>query len=204
MDGRNRSLQCVRAEATRAQGFLHQSHSLRNLFTVPERAVLMLQQNQLSGRRGPRRAPGFLQQHQGKQPIDFRLRLEPGQQPSKSDRLFAQYDKSMIVLKLAGARMSKRAQTGRYDGRNPRRALWPKLKKPEERKDVGRALTPDQERALLAAADRSDSPMLAPFIRIALLTDMRFGEIRGLKCEQIDFEKQTLRVGLAKTAAGTA
>src|SRR5215831_17736237 len=87
MNGRNRSLQCVRAEATRAQGFLHQSHSLRDLFAVPERAVLMLQQNQLSGPRGPRRAAGFLQQHQSKQPIDFRLRLEPGQQPSKPDRL---------------------------------------------------------------------------------------------------------------------
>src|SRR5271169_4227430 len=87
MNGRNRSLQGVRAEATRAQGFLHQSQSLRNLFAVPEGAVLMLQQNQLSGRRGPRRAAGFLQQHQSQQPIDFRLRLEPGQQPSKSDRL---------------------------------------------------------------------------------------------------------------------
>jgi DNA invertase Pin-like site-specific DNA recombinase len=33
--------------------------------------------------------------------------------------VFAQYDKSMIVLKLAGARMRKRAQTGRCEGRKP-------------------------------------------------------------------------------------
>jgi DNA invertase Pin-like site-specific DNA recombinase len=33
--------------------------------------------------------------------------------------VFAQYDKSMIVLKLAGARMRKRTQTGRCEGRKP-------------------------------------------------------------------------------------
>lgn len=33
--------------------------------------------------------------------------------------VFAQYDKSMIVLKLAGSRMRKRAQTGRCEGRKP-------------------------------------------------------------------------------------
>jgi DNA invertase Pin-like site-specific DNA recombinase len=33
--------------------------------------------------------------------------------------VFAQYDKSMIVLKLAGARMRKRAREGRCEGRKP-------------------------------------------------------------------------------------
>lgn len=33
--------------------------------------------------------------------------------------VFAQYDKSMIVLKLAGARMRTRARTGRCEGRKP-------------------------------------------------------------------------------------
>ncbi len=41
MNGRNRSLQCVRAEAAGTQGFLHQCHSLRDLFAVPEQAVLI-------------------------------------------------------------------------------------------------------------------------------------------------------------------
>jgi len=36
MNGCNRSLQCVRAEAAGFQGFLHQYHSLRDLFAVPE------------------------------------------------------------------------------------------------------------------------------------------------------------------------
>ena len=60
MNGRNRSLQCVGAEAAGLQGFLQQCHSLRDLLPVPERAILVLQQNQLSGRRGSRGATGFL------------------------------------------------------------------------------------------------------------------------------------------------
>src|SRR5580658_7225640 len=56
MNSRNRSLQCVGAEAAGLllgpQGFLQQCDSLRDLLPVPERAVLILQQNQLSGRRG--------------------------------------------------------------------------------------------------------------------------------------------------------
>src|SRR5271166_43710 len=87
MNGRNRSLQCVRAEAAGLQGFLQQCHSLRDLLFVPERAVLIFQQNQLSGRRGSRGVTGFLQQHQGKQPNDLRLWLEVGQQPAQSNRL---------------------------------------------------------------------------------------------------------------------
>ena len=31
----------------------------------------------------------------------------------------SEYDKGMVVLKLAGARMRKRAQTGRCEGRKP-------------------------------------------------------------------------------------
>src|SRR5580704_12958073 len=56
MNGRNRSLQCVGAEAVGLLGItqcsLQQCNSLRDLPTVPERAILILQQNQLSGRRG--------------------------------------------------------------------------------------------------------------------------------------------------------
>jgi integrase len=83
------------------------------------------------------------------------------------------------------------------------RMLWPKLKKLEERKDIGRALSPDEERAILAEAAKNRSPMIQTFIRIALLTGLRCGEIIGMKWEQIDLEGRTLAVGKAKTAAGT-
>src|ERR1700688_190192 len=64
MNGRNRSLQCVGAEVAGLplvlQGSLQQCHSLRDLLPVPERTILALQQNQLSGRRGSRGVTGFL------------------------------------------------------------------------------------------------------------------------------------------------
>src|ERR1700740_3606631 len=60
MNGRNRSLQCVGAEAAGLQGSLQQCHSLRDLLPVPERTILVLQQNQLSGRRRSRGATGFV------------------------------------------------------------------------------------------------------------------------------------------------
>jgi len=87
MNGRNRSLQCVGAEASGLEGFLQQCHSLRNLLPVPQRAILVLEQNQLSGRRCSRGATGLMEQHQRKQPNDFRLGPEFGQQPAQSNRL---------------------------------------------------------------------------------------------------------------------
>ena len=81
--------------------------------------------------------------------------------------------------------------------------LRPKVKKLEEPKDIGRALSADEERAILDAAACNRSPVILPFIRIALTTGMRFGEILSLKWSQIDVETRTLRVGNAKTAAGT-
>lgn len=85
---------------------------------------------------------------------------------------------------------------------------WPKVRKLEENHDVGRALSPDEERALLNAAASDDcpnrNPMLYPFLKIALTTGMRSGEIAGLKWEQIDFSADVITVGhKAKTRAGS-
>src|ERR671926_1585552 len=49
MNGCDRSLQCVRAEAAGTQGLLDQGQPFSDLFVVPERAVLMFQQDQFSG-----------------------------------------------------------------------------------------------------------------------------------------------------------
>jgi integrase len=83
------------------------------------------------------------------------------------------------------------------------RVLWPTLKRLEEPKDVGRALSRVEEQGLLEHAAKSRSLMVLPFLRIALLTGMRFGEIRNLRWNQIDLDKRTLTVGRAKTVAGT-
>ncbi len=81
--------------------------------------------------------------------------------------------------------------------------LWPKVKRNEEPKDVGRALTPDEETRLLNAADSARSPVLRTFIRTLLLTGMRCGELTGMTWGQVDLERRIMTVGKAKTDAGT-
>ena len=56
---------------------------------------------------------------------------------------------------------------------------------------------------LLGAAAANRSPLILPFIQIALLTGMRSGEIRSLRVGQLDWKARSLRVGKAKTRAGT-
>lgn len=82
--------------------------------------------------------------------------------------------------------------------------LWPRVKKLEERKDVGRALSPEEEAKLIeAASEVRRSSLIGLFVRVALLTGMRSGEILGLRWEQVDFEKRIVSVGRAKTSSGT-
>ena len=89
----------------------------------------------------------------------------------------------------------------------PWSVLWPKVRKLEERKDVGKALSPDEERRLLDALDEQTSPnrsqTLSTFVRVALMTGMRATEITTLTWGQIDFSREVITVGRAKTANGT-
>lgn len=90
---------------------------------------------------------------------------------------------------------------------HPWSVLWPKVRKMEERKDVGKALSPEEERRLLDAVtnqeSHSRSQTLGTFIRVALMTGMRSGEILGLTWGQIDFGQRVITVGRAKTSSGT-
>jgi integrase len=82
--------------------------------------------------------------------------------------------------------------------------LWPKVRKQEERKDVGQALSPEEEKRLLDAAGKKKRwEHAAVIIRALLLTGMRSGELTGAAWRQVDFEKRVLTVGRAKTSSGT-
>lgn len=85
--------------------------------------------------------------------------------------------------------------------------LWPRLRRMEESKNIGRCLSPEEEGKLLSAAEAQSSPngsqTIGAFLRIALLTGMRSGEISGLTWGQIDFGRAVVTVGRAKTASGT-
>lgn len=80
--------------------------------------------------------------------------------------------------------------------------LWPRVRKLEERHDVGKALSPEQETSLLAAADKSRSPNVRTMVRVSLLTGLRAGELSNLTWGQVDFADRTVTVGEAKTEAG--
>lgn len=86
--------------------------------------------------------------------------------------------------------------------------VWPNVRKLEENHDVGQALSTEEERRLLKAASEDQSPNRNPtlytFLRIALATGMRAGEICSLKWEQIDLRGEVITVGKkAKTRAGS-
>jgi len=83
------------------------------------------------------------------------------------------------------------------------RELWPGVPKLEEREDIGRALAPDEESALLAAAAANSSPFIDRFIRAALTSAMRAGEIRTLQVGRVNFADRTLTVGQSKSKRGT-
>lgn len=76
-----------------------------------------------------------------------------------------------------------------------------KVRMLKERHDVGKALTPEQERALLKATAEADSACHTATV-LALNTTMRRSEIRLLRWEQVDLEKRVLDVGKSKTEAG--
>lgn len=69
--------------------------------------------------------------------------------------------------------------------------------------DVGRALTTEEEGALLSACLDSRSRSLYPAVTLALNTGMRYSEIRLLQRKQLDFTSRMLTVGKSKTQTGT-
>jgi integrase len=71
------------------------------------------------------------------------------------------------------------------------------------RDDIGRAVTREEEEALLAACGQSRSRSLLPAFTLALNTCMRYSEIRLLRWLQVDFSSHELKVGKSKSEAGS-
>ena len=85
--------------------------------------------------------------------------------------------------------------------------LWagiqPDVRMLRAREDVGRAISRDEEGALLEACRASRSRSLYPAVLVALNTCMRYTELRLLTWGQIDLNSCTLTVGHSKTESGT-
>jgi integrase len=83
------------------------------------------------------------------------------------------------------------------------RELWPRVKKLEERKDVGRAVSPEEQGRLLDVAVTLRSPVVRTAIPLLMLTGLRSGEALSLRWRQVDLFNRTVTVGRAKTSSGT-
>ena len=83
------------------------------------------------------------------------------------------------------------------------RELWPRVKKLEERKDMGRAISPDEQGKLLDVAATLRSPVVRTTIPLLMLTGLRSGEALGLRWRQVNLFDRTLTVGRTKTSSGT-
>ena len=81
--------------------------------------------------------------------------------------------------------------------------LQPEVTMLATRDDIGRAITPEEESALLDACGKSRSRSLVPFVTLAIETGARYGVIRTLQWGSVDFENRCLKWGKDKTAAGT-
>jgi len=71
------------------------------------------------------------------------------------------------------------------------------------REDIGRAITAEEERALLEACAKSRSRSLLVFVILAIETGARYGTIRILQWSNIDFGNRGVQFGKDKTASGT-
>jgi integrase len=81
--------------------------------------------------------------------------------------------------------------------------LQPEVKMLPARDDVGRAISTEEETALLQARAKSRSRSLVPFVTLAIESGARYGVIRTLQWGSVDFENRCLKWGKDKTASGT-
>ncbi|WP_348265271.1 integrase [Telmatobacter sp. DSM 110680] len=81
--------------------------------------------------------------------------------------------------------------------------LQPEVKMLPTRDDIGRAISTEEEAALLQACSQSRSRSLVPFVTLAIETGARYGTIRTLQWGNVDFENRCLKWGKDKTASGT-
>lgn len=145
-----------------------------------------------------------------------------------TEHLKAEYGKSLVCdvgaddvaeyrRKRLAAGVSNRTvnyETGALRGILRQFGLWSpiadRVKALPERHDVGRAIPPEEEIKLLAAASHSRSPALLPLVVISLDTGMRSGETQVLRRRDLSIawkdgaiQRGEITVPKSKTAAGT-
>ena len=132
--------------------------------------------------------------------------------PALGDRLLSDITADAIAeyqaarLRESAAPKTVNLEVGTLRAILRRNRLWaniqPDVKMLPARGDVGRALTEDEEKALLKECRNSRSLSLYLAVEMALSTCMRYSEIRLMRWNQIDFGRGELQVGKSKTEHG--
>jgi integrase len=82
-------------------------------------------------------------------------------------------------------------------------SIQPEVRMLRASENIGRAISREEEAALLEGCRGSRSRSLYPAVLIALNTCMRYSELRLLRWSQVDLKACTLTVGQSKTESGT-
>jgi integrase len=122
-----------------------------------------------------------------------------------TDRAIADYQGARAVEGAANKTINNEIGTLRSILRRYR--LWAQLA-PDVRmlrasEETGRALSTEEEEALLCTCAKSRSRSLLPAITLALYTGLRYSELRLLRWRQVDFVNHAVTVGKSKTPYGT-
>ena len=91
MNGRNGRLQSVGTEAARSKSAFGERDTLGDLVPVPQRPILLLQQDQVSVGRGSGGAARLLQQHEPQQAHHLGFLEQVEQESAQTDRLAAEF-----------------------------------------------------------------------------------------------------------------
>ncbi len=103
MDGRDRCLQLVGAGPTETNCPLQDAAALLDASRVPERPVLILEQDELAVGAGAGLTPRVVEEHQREQPENLRLvRHQDRDQLAEANRLVAELAPDQIVARSRG------------------------------------------------------------------------------------------------------
>jgi len=91
MNCRNGRLQGVSTETARCKSTFGERNAFGDLISIPQRAILLVQQDQVSLRRASGGAARLLQQHEPYEAHHFGLWKQVDEQPAQADRLAAQF-----------------------------------------------------------------------------------------------------------------
>jgi integrase len=133
-----------------------------------------------------------IDQYMRKRKQDVVLRVKDGERHEQKIKA-STVNRELTLLKL----IFKQAISWKYLEVNPASEVKPFPTSYDY--DDRRVLTEDELYRLFEACKKSDNPILYEIVKIAALTGMRKGELQNLTWDDVDFERNIIRVEQTKT-----